>query len=223
MTTRRQFIKLSTVVVGAGLFLPLKWNIPSAFAASPILTKCLDQLPIIPMVSGNTLTSLTMSPGMHSFHSSLAASSLWGYGGQTYLGPTIESTRGAAISFTAVNALGAHPFTTAIDTNVHGTVLADKTHPRVSLHLHGGNTESNSDGYPEDTFTPGQPHQYGPYNYNNNQEAATLWYHDHAIGMTRLNVMAGLAGIYLIRDTDTQLAVMVPSAFLRAHPMKYPC
>ena len=38
------------------------------------------------------------------------------------------------------------------------------------------------------------------YEYPNNQPPATLWYHDHTAGMTRLNVYAGLAGFYLIRD-----------------------
>ena len=38
------------------------------------------------------------------------------------------------------------------------------------------------------------------YNYHNDQEATTLWYHDHALGITRLNVYAGLAGFYPLRD-----------------------
>jgi FtsP/CotA-like multicopper oxidase with cupredoxin domain len=69
----------------------------------------------------------------------------------------------------------------------------------MSLHLHGGNVEAASDGYPEDTFTPGQSH---PYNYVNDQQAGNIWYHDHALGITRLNVYAGPAGGYLLRDAD---------------------
>ncbi|HZU30318.1 MAG TPA: multicopper oxidase domain-containing protein, partial [Candidatus Angelobacter sp.] len=38
------------------------------------------------------------------------------------------------------------------------------------------------------------------YHYPNQQRAATLWYHDHAMGITRLNTYAGLAGFYLLRD-----------------------
>jgi spore coat protein A len=38
----------------------------------------------------------------------------------------------------------------------------------------------------------------------------TLWYHDHAIGQTRLNVYAGLAGAYIIRD-DEEDALGLPS------------
>jgi spore coat protein A len=40
------------------------------------------------------------------------------------------------------------------------------------------------------------------YTYDNDQEAGTLWYHDHALGITRLNVYAGLAGFYLLRDNN---------------------
>ncbi len=45
-------------------------------------------------------------------------------------------------------------------------------------------------------MTPGQ----AIYQYPNDQRATTLWYHDHALGMTRANVYTGLAGFYLIRD-----------------------
>ena len=75
----------------------------------------------------------------------------------------------------------------------------------VVPHLHGGHTETNSDGNPEYFFSPGW-NVKGPrwvkknYMYHNDQEAATLWYHDHGLGITRLNVYAGLAGFYILRD-----------------------
>lgn len=74
----------------------------------------------------------------------------------------------------------------------------------ICMHLHGGHTESLSDGLPDAWFTPGYA-QKGRlfnevYNYPMDQEAATIWYHDHALGLTRLNVYAGLAGFCLIRD-----------------------
>src|SRR6266542_1217565 len=37
------------------------------------------------------------------------------------------------------------------------------------------------------------------FQYPNDQRESTLWYHDHALGMTRLNVYAGPAGFYLVR------------------------
>jgi spore coat protein A len=71
--------------------------------------------------------------------------------------------------------------------------------PVAATHLHGGNTEANSDGWTENTVSPGQVQldQYG-----NRQPSTLLWYHDHAMHITRLNVYAGLAGLYFIRDND---------------------
>jgi spore coat protein A len=48
------------------------------------------------------------------------------------------------------------------------------------------------------------------YSYPNDQPAATLWYHDHAVGITRLNVYAGLSGFYLLRD-EAEQAMNLPS------------
>jgi spore coat protein A len=78
-------------------------------------------------------------------------------------------------------------------------------------HLHGAEVLSAYDGHPDAWFTPGLA-QTGPgfvsntYNYPNQQEATTLWFHDHALGVVRLNVFSGLAAFYLIRDhRDTGL------------------
>ena len=92
----------------------------------------------------------------------------------------------------------------------------------ISIHLHGGETPSTSDGNPDAWWTPNGLH--GPaYNtevptdnasavfiYPNEQQATTLWYHDHAMGITRLNVMSGLAGFYLLRSPDDQIAQLLP-------------
>jgi spore coat protein A len=82
----------------------------------------------------------------------------------------------------------------------------------ATVHLHGAEVLSDFDGQPDTWFTPGLALK-GPafvnnvYTYPNGQEAATLWFHDHSLGTTRLNVFAGLAGFYLIRDNrDTGLA-----------------
>src|SRR5262245_32420441 len=76
-------------------------------------------------------------------------------------------------------------------------------------HLHGGHTDAAYDGAPTQWLTaPGQGQQVGPdfvsnpYVYDNTQQAATLWYHDHTLGITRLNVEAGLAGYYIIHDSN---------------------
>jgi FtsP/CotA-like multicopper oxidase with cupredoxin domain len=84
--------------------------------------------------------------------------------------------------------------------------LSPSTSPIPAVaHLHGAEVLSAFDGHPDTWFTPGNAIT-GPafstnvYNYVNRQEATTLWFHDHALGMTRLNVYSGLAGFYLIRD-----------------------
>ena len=63
---------------------------------------------------------------------------------------------------------------------------------RAVVHVHGAKTPPESDGYPEDWYVPGKS---VTYRYPNEQEPATLWYHDHAMGINRLNIYAGLFGI----------------------------
>ena len=74
----------------------------------------------------------------------------------------------------------------------------------IVTHLHGGEVSSIFDGCPDAWFTAdgkkGPAFITNVSRYPNSQEPATLWYHDHALGVTRLNVYAGLAGFYLLRD-----------------------
>lgn len=87
--------------------------------------------------------------------------------------------------------------------NLPGFTLGNHDHsaaelpPWAVVHLHGGRTEANSDGWPENAIYPGQVQRD---TYTNKQPGTLLWYHDHAMSFTRLNVYAGLAGFYVIRD-----------------------
>jgi FtsP/CotA-like multicopper oxidase with cupredoxin domain len=95
----------------------------------------------------------------------------------------------------------------------------------VSLvtHLHGAEVQSTSDGFPDAWFTAnnlkGMAYtsqaagltNAALYSYNNTQEPTTLWYHDHALGITRINVMSGLAGFYLLKDTADPVQTLLPS------------
>jgi FtsP/CotA-like multicopper oxidase with cupredoxin domain len=87
----------------------------------------------------------------------------------------------------------------------------------IVTHLHGGHTAFQFDGNPEFFWSPDYEivgPQWAPlggvikdFEYLNDQPAGTLWYHDHALGITRLNVYAGLAGFYFVRDAlDTGAA-----------------
>jgi spore coat protein A len=84
-----------------------------------------------------------------------------------------------------------------VDPCLHGPNMFGTT-CRLVTHLHGGRVQPESDGYPEATVLPGQTTTL--YTYPNGQLPATMWYHDHALGLTRLNVYMGLAAFYLIRD-----------------------
>ena len=62
-----------------------------------------------------------------------------------------------------------------------------------------------ADGTPNQWFTPGfaqtgMDWKKAAFSYANAQPAGTLWYHDHAMEMTRLNAYMGLAGFYLVTD-----------------------
>ena len=137
-------------------------------------------------------------------HSQLPPSKVWGYEGQCP-GPTFEAMRGQAIEVEWHNELPAEPLL-PVDRSIHGA-MPPAPLVRTVPHLHGMRTDSASDGLPERWFTPGHS---VVYRYPNNQPAATLWYHDHAMGITRLNAYAGLSGFYLLRDED-ELKLGLPS------------
>ncbi|MFB3889808.1 MAG: multicopper oxidase domain-containing protein [Candidatus Bathyarchaeia archaeon] len=93
----------------------------------------------------------------------------------------------------------------------------------IVTHVHGAEVFSGSDGGPNEWFTPNGLHgadyyTYEPtypnaavYYYNNTQEECTIWYHDHAMGLTRINVFSGLAGYYLVKDPANTIAPLLPT------------
>jgi len=145
-------------------------------------------------------------------HRDLPPTRVWGFDdgtGTTYPGPTLETRSEIPIAVGWWNdlrdeggALRTDHFL-PVDLCVDGA--ADDA--RTVMHLHGGHVPSSVDGYPESTFVPGQQVSY---TYPNHQTAATLWYHDHAFGLTRLNVTMGLAGLYVVRD-DVEESLGLPS------------
>jgi len=127
-------------------------------------------------------------------------------------GPTFDVQRGQPISIKWTNRLPAKHFL-PIDYTIHGS---DESMPEVRtvVHVHGAQVMPESDGYPDSWFTSdgknGPVIGTNPGYYPNDQAATTLWYHDHALGITRLNIYAGLAGFYLIRD-EQEDALALPS------------
>lgn len=167
---------------------------------------------------------------------------VWGYGTATGTptspGRTFVVRQGSAISVRWENRLAdeaGSPVRHAlpVDTTLHWADPLKGGHgagqpylgpvPLVT-HLHGGDTESASDGLPDAWSVPGDSPAgrlfRHVYTYDNGQEAAQLWYHDHALGITRLNVFMGLAGHYIIRDGNED--ALTAAGLLPGHPYEVP-
>ncbi|MDX1760894.1 MAG: multicopper oxidase domain-containing protein [Christiangramia sp.] len=189
-------------------------------------TKFINELAFPPVMQPETENGNFYKVSMSQFQQHLGLfdeygqplmTTVWGYNG-LYPGPTIEAFKDEEIIVRWENNLVDedgflldHLF--PLDPTVH---RADPPNgiPLVT-HLHGGHTEAASDGTPQAWFTQnfqytGEEFVKQNYVYANDQEAATLWYHDHALGITRLNVYAGLAGFYLLRD-EFENSLQLPS------------
>jgi Fe-S oxidoreductase len=138
-------------------------------------------------------------------------------GDKKYLGGVIVATRGTPVLLTITNKLPKKhilPVDPTIMVDPSGLTVGDLPNNRIATHLHGGLTPWFSDGTPFQWFTPdgqtgvsfmnvpGTHPKRGTatYYYPNDQSARLVWYHDHAIGLTRLNAYAGIASAYIITD-----------------------
>ena len=130
---------------------------------------------------------------MCKMHRDLPPSRMWSYGESA--APVlfeVRSRQGVLIDWW--NQLPQKHFL-PLDTPMHG--MEDAPETRTITHVHGARVPTNSDGYPEEWFGPGENKLCF---YPNHQDATALWLHDHAMGVNRLNIFAGLMGWYLIRD-----------------------
>ena len=186
-----------------------------AASASPVtLPSYVTPLSIPPVLRPSPSRS-PLHVRMRSFgqkvHRDLPPTTVWGYN-NSWPGPTLEVRRGQPLMVKWSNELPVKHFL-PIDPTIHG---AEEGVPEVRtiVHVHGAKVLPESDGYPDSWSTPdgkvGAVPGANPAHYPNDQAATTLWYHDHAIGITRLNVYAGLAGFYLIRD-DEEDSLNLPS------------
>ena len=220
MLNRRRLLQ-STLYTAAGLSFSRGASAFGQTMASPVpirsdvkLGRYVDPLPLPPVIrsSGKTgeIVEIEMLQFQQKVHRDLPLTTVWGYNG-SWPGPTIEAKSGEALNIHWTSRLPtAHLL--PIDHSIHG---AESTLPSVRnvAHLHGACNLPDDDGYPEAWFTAHGEHgpkfNPRPSSYPNCQPSTTLWYHDHALGITRLNVYAGLAGFYLIRD-DAEKALNLP-------------
>ena len=142
------------------------------------------------------------------------ANGLGGYNKPTHLGGIIVGQKGQPIQVGFQNLLFVNNHILPVDRTIMG---AEGAINRTAVHLHGGFVPWISDGGPFDWFDPYghhgdsflnnktlNPHAVpgsAEYYFPMSQSARFMWYHDHAMGITRLNAYAGIASAMLIRDT----------------------
>jgi spore coat protein A len=174
-------------------------------------------------VTGVTHYTLGIREFTDTLHPALGPTTLWGYVPANYfvagprtprhLGGIVVAQKGTPLQFTFRNTLPtSHPI--PVDRTIPG---AERAVNRTAVHLHGGLVPWISDGGPFSWFdplgnhgisflnngilNPGAAINEAEYYYPNNQSARFVWYHDHAIGITRVNAYAGIASGYIIRDS----------------------
>src|SRR5467141_4094772 len=181
------------------------------------LAPFVDRLPLpsrLPTAERDGQLTVRMRAATHQFHRDLPSSSIWGFEG-TVPGPTIETERGQPVTIEWRNELqGPFPVVDTMaprptdangvpvqslpglsggEPNRHAAGLTGHT----VVHLHGALAPASYDGWAENLFAPGQP---ALFHYPMDQRAALLWYHDHVMGVTKLDIYAGLAGLWIVRD-----------------------
>ena len=191
-----------------GLLLPSRIPLPRAFtvpfAVPPVLQPIAQHGSTVEYDMVQRAARVEILPGLRT--------TVWGYQG-LFPGPTIHARRGQHVKVHQRNQLPV---------------------PAV-VHLHGARTPHGSDGYPTDLITPpgwmmpkpngmmpADPHAdvtvgERTYEYPIDQQAATLWYHDHRMGFTGASVWRGLAGFFIIHD-DAEDALGLPAG-LRDWPL----
>jgi spore coat protein A len=212
--TRRRFLRYGA---GAGVALALPWSarVPAAGAAvGGKLAKYLEPVPlpgagiVVATPSGANEYAFAQTQIARQLHPQLPPTPFWAYddgsglGGQAgSFGMAVVAQSGTPVTMSFTNNLQArYPNWIPVDTRL--TPTHDDT-VRLMTHLHGGFVAADSDGNPWITpngFTHGQTQTVYYTNQQPQMPASLLWFHDHGLGATRLDVFAGLAAAYILRD-----------------------
>jgi spore coat protein A, manganese oxidase len=223
MLTRRQFIKRGAAG-GAGLIVGGAIARVPAQAAQSVATSLTPYLDPMPLLVDNAIDArsaagasyeLTAALVTRKVHKQLPAAQFFGYlraGGPgvtddlaSYLGPALLAKEGVGFSVSYRNGLAPDDFLSVFKTPgaAGASYLQFPPHPEVRTltHLHGGFVAGADDGNPYVNFDAFASGATQTVSYPNEQPATLLWYHDHYLGDTRMNVVAGLAAAYLLRDS----------------------
>ncbi|MHB8888798.1 MAG: multicopper oxidase family protein [Acidobacteriaceae bacterium] len=218
MISRRKFLEragaaTTGLLLSETVFARSSMPAPQSDAESMLdpssLTAFVDPLPLPPLAKSQSTRPSPENPSlqvpyyrmamqeMHvKVHRDLPPTRVWGFNNSSP-GPVFETRSGEPLLVEWANALPTKHFL-PIDHHLHGAEK-DKPEVRSVIHLHGGKTPPQYDGYPEEWYVPGRS---ATYYYPNQQDAALLFYHDHSMGTNRLNIYAGLQGLFLIRDAE---------------------
>jgi spore coat protein A, manganese oxidase len=211
--TRRRFLRYGA---GAGVALAVPWaaRLPVARAAvGPQLRKYVQPLPVpgagivVASPSGVNEYAFAQTPLTRRLHPDLPPTPLWAYddgsglaGQAGSFGMAVVARSGTPLRVSFMHQLpDTYPAWIPVDTRL--TPLGNQV--RLMTHLHGGFVAGDSDGNPAVTpngFGPGETQSVLYTNQLPQMPASLLWFHDHGLGATRLNVFAGLAGAYILRD-----------------------
>jgi len=187
---RRQFITHSAAALGCAALGPLGWPMPTV-AAGFDSSSFTNRLVIPPLLEKDTSSkdvssfSLTVRKDRRQFFPGSFTETL-GYNG-SFLGPTVRVRNKEKVSFKVQNTI-------------------DQI---TTVHWHGLHVPARWDGGPHQVIEPGQV--WKP-EFTINQQAATLWYHPHAMGLTGEHVYRGLAGLFIIEDKYSE-ALAIPKDY----------
>src|SRR5512133_1033692 len=213
--TRRSFLKCGA---GASAALALPWTVRQAFATGParsLLTKYIQSLPlpgagiVVATPSGTNQYAFTQREIARQLHPNLPPTPFWAYddgsgleGQAGSFGMAVVAQSGTPLDVSYTHNLPkTYPDWIPVDTRF--TPLGN--HVRMMTHLHGGFVAADSDGNPAITpngFGIGETQTVHYTNELPQMPASLLWFHDHGLGATRLNVFAGLAAAYILRDAN---------------------
>jgi spore coat protein A len=215
LSSRRTFLRQSSLLAGS-LLLDRSGRLSAMSHAAGqqantlnvnTLAAFVDPLPVPTVAKPDGMRALPASPKVKlpyyrlaarpmemKIHRDLKPTRFWSFGGSVP-GPTLAMRSGDGVLVEWANELPQQHFL-PIDHRLHGAE-ANQPQVRTVAHLHGAFVRPESDGYPEDWIVPGKS---ALFHYPNQQAAAMLWYHDHAMGINRLNIYAGLFGVTLLRD-----------------------
>jgi spore coat protein A, manganese oxidase len=225
MLTRRQFIQRGAAGAGGVVLGNALLQAGTAIAAPSVASKLTPFVQQLPLPGAGIAVAQQSALNRYAFAQTLSAAKLHpqlkptqffayddGHGSLSKqagsFGLAVVARKGTALDMTFTNNLGSsYPDWVPVDTRL---TYQNSAQPRTMTHLHGGLVTAQNDGNPvifPGGFTNGQTQ---PAHYPNDQLAALLWFHDHGLGSTRLNVFGGLAAAYILRDSNDTGAINNP-------------